>query len=174
MGPFDKAQEESVLLLENFVVEMLNRIRSMKNYLFGASNVAKLLNELNAAQREDAVNSLAYETEARLRDPVYGCVGLISILQHRLKQVRTDLYNAKKELATYIGTQAMLPILQPPSFIPQQHHPGNPSSSGVALPYNMSPTMMEIPTGGATHNGQMIIRETQQQQHHQHQIFEAH
>ncbi|KAJ6419933.1 hypothetical protein OIU84_029949 [Salix udensis] len=41
--------------------------------VFGASNVAKLLNELNAAQREDAVNSLAYEAEERLRDPVYGC-----------------------------------------------------------------------------------------------------
>lgn len=45
--------------------------------VFGASNVAKLLNELNATQREDAVNSLAYEAEYRLRDPVYGCVGLI-------------------------------------------------------------------------------------------------
>ncbi|KAM3757171.1 hypothetical protein ACB098_02G168200 [Castanea mollissima] len=144
--------------------------------VFGASNVAKLLNELNAAQREDAVNSLAYEAEARLRDPVYGCVGLISILQHRLKQVQTDLYNAKKELATYIGPQAMLPILQPPGFIPQQHHPANPSSSAVALPYNMSPAMMGIPTAGATHSGQMMIRETQQQQqqqHHQHHIFEA-
>ncbi|KOM26400.1 hypothetical protein LR48_Vigan267s000100 [Vigna angularis] len=33
--------------------------------VFGASNVAKLLNELNTAQREDAVKSLAYEAEAR-------------------------------------------------------------------------------------------------------------
>ncbi|KAI8535209.1 hypothetical protein RHMOL_Rhmol10G0155900 [Rhododendron molle] len=79
--------------------------------VFGASNVAKILSELAPAQREDAVNSLAYEADARLRDPVYGCVGLISILQHRLKQVQINLYNAKKELATYIGPQAMLPIL---------------------------------------------------------------
>ena len=33
---------------------------------------AKLLNELNTTQREDAVNSFAYEVEARLRDSVYG------------------------------------------------------------------------------------------------------
>ncbi|KAL4577396.1 hypothetical protein LXL04_013505 [Taraxacum kok-saghyz] len=79
--------------------------------VFGASNVAKLLNELNATQREDAVNSLAYEADARLRDPVYGCVGLISILQHRLRQVQVDLENAKRELANYIGPSAMLPIL---------------------------------------------------------------
>ncbi|TKY74344.1 LOB domain-containing protein 36 [Spatholobus suberectus] len=82
--------------------------------VFGASNVAKLLNELNAAQREDAVKSLAYEAEARLRDPVYGCVGLISILQHRLKQLQTELNHAKKELASYIGPHAMLPPPPPP------------------------------------------------------------
>lgn len=89
--------------------------------VFGASNVAKILSELAPAQREDAVNSLAYEADARLRDPVYGCVGLISILQHRLKQVQINLYNAKKELATYIGPQAMLPILNPQNYPqPQQ------------------------------------------------------
>ncbi|WOH05421.1 hypothetical protein DCAR_0624837 [Daucus carota subsp. sativus] len=76
--------------------------------VFGASNVAKLLNDLRPVQREDAVNSLAYEADARLRDPVYGCVGLISILQDQLKQVQGDLINAKKELANY-RTSAVLP-----------------------------------------------------------------
>ncbi|KAI3780607.1 hypothetical protein L2E82_10592 [Cichorium intybus] len=33
--------------------------------IFGASNVTKLLNDLLPHQREDAVNSLAYEAEAR-------------------------------------------------------------------------------------------------------------
>nr|XP_043632838.1 LOB domain-containing protein 36-like [Erigeron canadensis] len=79
--------------------------------VYGASNVAKLLNDLPPTKREDAVNSLAYEADARHRDPVYGCVGLISILQHRLKQVQMDLENAKRELANYIGPSATLPIL---------------------------------------------------------------
>lgn len=131
--------------------------------VFGASNVTKLLNELNASQREDAVNSLAYEAEYRLRDPVYGCVGLISILQHRLKQVQEDLLNAKKELATYIGPQAMLPILQPSGYI--QPHPNNPSSSTM-MPYNMQP--MGLPTGMQ----QLMIRDPQQQ--NQQQVIEAH
>lgn len=151
--------------------------------VFGASNVSKLLQELDARQREDAVNSLAYEAEARLRDPVYGCVGLISLLQHKLKQVQSDLFSAKKELATYIGPQAMLPILQPAGYMPQTQHPGNPSSSTV-LPYNMSP-MVGIPTGPAMRGGSLVIREPQaqhqhqhqqhqhQHQHHQHQLFEA-
>lgn len=69
--------------------------------VFGASNVTKLLNELQPSQREDAVNSLAYEADMRLRDPVYGCVGVISFLQHRLRQLQTDLSCAKSELSKY-------------------------------------------------------------------------
>lgn len=132
--------------------------------VFGASNVAKLLNELNAAQREDAVNSLAYEAEERLRDPVYGCVGLISILQHRLKQLQNDLYCAKKELANYIGPQAMLPMVMQPQ------HMGNPSSSTV-MQHGVMP-MMGIPSVG-----QMGMRAEahQLQNHHVHpqQLYEA-
>ncbi|GKD24805.1 LOB domain-containing protein 36-like protein [Tanacetum coccineum] len=71
--------------------------------VFGASNVAKILNELSTFHREDAVNSLAYEADARLGDPVYGCVGLISVIQHRLKQVQVDLHSVKQDLATYMG-----------------------------------------------------------------------
>ncbi|KAJ0817970.1 putative transcription factor AS2-LOB family [Helianthus annuus] len=92
--------------------------------VYGASNVSKLLNDLPATQREDAVNSLAYEADARLRDPVYGCVGLISILQRRLKQVQTDLENAKRELANYIGPSAVLPILHQ-GFIQNSVQPYN-------------------------------------------------
>ncbi|KAL6527083.1 Protein ASYMMETRIC LEAVES 2 [Orobanche gracilis] len=69
--------------------------------VFGASNVTKLLNELQPHQREDAVNSLAYEADMRLRDPVYGCVGVISLLQHQLRQLQMDLRCAKSELSKY-------------------------------------------------------------------------
>ncbi|EYU39759.1 hypothetical protein ABFS82_06G175700 [Erythranthe guttata] len=69
--------------------------------VFGASNVTKLLNELQPHQREDAVNSLAYEADMRLRDPVYGCVGVISLLQHQLRQLQMDLTCAKSELSKY-------------------------------------------------------------------------
>ncbi|CAM9001007.1 unnamed protein product [Rhodiola kirilowii] len=69
--------------------------------VFGAANVTKLLNELHPSQRDDAVNSLAYEAEARLRDPVYGCVGLISLLTRQLQQLQMDLSCAKSELSKY-------------------------------------------------------------------------
>lgn len=144
--------------------------------VFGASNVAKLLNELNTSQREDAVNSLAYEAEARLRDPIYGCVGLISILQHRLKQVHSEILAAKKELSTYIGPSAMLPILQQtpyPYMMYQQQGvsssmPIQYASSSAMVPYNMA-AMFGAQAGPSPHGGALVIRDPQQQQ----QMIEA-
>ncbi|XP_077210479.1 protein ASYMMETRIC LEAVES 2-like [Tasmannia lanceolata] len=80
--------------------------------VFGASNVTKLLRDLHPHQREDAVNSLAYEADMRLRDPVYGCVGVISLLQHQLRQVQMDLTFMKTELSRYqnIGLIGNAPI----------------------------------------------------------------
>ncbi|CAL5202891.1 unnamed protein product [Lathyrus oleraceus] len=91
--------------------------------VFGASNVAKLLNEVTESQREDTVSSLAYEAEARLRDPVYGCVGLISSLQNKLKSVQNELNDAKKNLASYIGPQAYLPSPPSPPLPPAMVNP---------------------------------------------------
>ncbi|XP_062213252.1 protein ASYMMETRIC LEAVES 2-like [Phragmites australis] len=88
--------------------------------VFGASNVSKILTELPQAQREDAINSLAYEADARLRDPVYGCVPYITVLQLRINQTRDELATARKELAGYIGPAAFAPFVA----APQYHHPG--------------------------------------------------
>uniref|UniRef100_A0ACD5THL4 Uncharacterized protein n=1 Tax=Avena sativa TaxID=4498 RepID=A0ACD5THL4_AVESA len=74
--------------------------------VFGASNVTKLLHELNPYQREDAVNSLAYEADMRLRDPVYGCVGVISVLQHQLRQLQQDLSRTRYELSKFQAAAA--------------------------------------------------------------------
>ncbi|CAJ1943791.1 unnamed protein product [Sphenostylis stenocarpa] len=72
--------------------------------IFGASNVTKLLNELLPHQREDAVNSLAYEAEARVRDPVYGCVGAISFLQRQVQRLQKELDAANADLLRYSYT----------------------------------------------------------------------
>ncbi|KAJ4960691.1 hypothetical protein NE237_020601 [Protea cynaroides] len=69
--------------------------------IFGASNVTKLLNELPPHQREDAVNSLAYEAEARMKDPVYGCVGAISVLQRQVQRLQKELDAANSDLIRY-------------------------------------------------------------------------
>ncbi|XP_058075845.1 LOB domain-containing protein 12-like [Magnolia sinica] len=66
--------------------------------VFGASNVSKMLQELPIHQRADAVSSLAYEASARLRDPVYGCVGAISYLQNQVSQLQMQLAVAQAEI----------------------------------------------------------------------------
>lgn len=53
--------------------------------VFGASNVSKLLLHIPVHKRLDAVVTLCYEAQARLRDPVYGCVAHIFALQQQVR-----------------------------------------------------------------------------------------
>ncbi|KAK4367431.1 hypothetical protein RND71_011223 [Anisodus tanguticus] len=73
--------------------------------IFGASNVSKLLNEIQPHQREDAVNSLAYEAEARMKDPVYGCVGAISVLQRQVIRLQKELDATNADLMRYANCE---------------------------------------------------------------------
>ncbi|XP_022149611.1 LOB domain-containing protein 4 [Momordica charantia] len=66
--------------------------------VFGASNVNKMLQELPEHQRSDAVSSMVYEANARMRDPVYGCVGAISSLQQQIDLLQTQLAIAQAEV----------------------------------------------------------------------------
>jgi len=56
--------------------------------VFGASNVSKLLLSIPVPKRLDAVITICYEAQSRLRDPIYGCVSHIFALQ---QQVTIDL-----------------------------------------------------------------------------------
>lgn len=95
--------------------------------VFGASNVVKLLQvtldpprwiccslklvggevtiegymsqELAERQRADAVSSLVYEANARIRDPVYGSAGIIFQLQKQVDELQLHLAQAQAELA---------------------------------------------------------------------------
>lgn len=127
--------------------------------VFGASNVAKLLNDLTPAQREDAVNSLAYEAEARLHDPVHGCVGYISLLQHRLLQLQRDLSAAKKELSTYIGRAAFGPFMPHNQFY----------ATAMAMPAGMG-----LGIGGQESAWTSTETPMYRDQQHHHQMVEAH
>ncbi|KAH8519915.1 hypothetical protein H0E87_001384 [Populus deltoides] len=54
--------------------------------------------EIPIHQRADAVGSLVYEANARVRDPVYGCVGAISYLQNQVSQLQMQLAVAQAEI----------------------------------------------------------------------------
>ncbi|GMI92027.1 PEACOCK 1 [Hibiscus trionum] len=79
--------------------------------VFGAKNVRKMLQEVPVAQRADAVSSLVYEANARVRDPVYGCVGAISYLQNQVSQLQMQLAVAHTQiLCIKMQQQSALPV----------------------------------------------------------------
>ncbi|KAG8477245.1 hypothetical protein CXB51_030000 [Gossypium anomalum] len=90
--------------------------------IFGASNVSKLINEVAPHQREDAVNSLAYEAEARLKDPVYGCVGAISILQRQVLRLQRELDAIHADLIRYATATCNCNEMPPPLGRTCFHH----------------------------------------------------
>lgn len=106
--------------------------------IFGASNVAKLLNELPPQQREEAVNSLSYEANARINDPVYGCVAYISVLQVKIKEVQDQLNLAKKELSTYAGSSSAYSPFHPPTLITPNRLSAATSGSYMTGPFGLS------------------------------------
>ncbi|KAK4579589.1 hypothetical protein RGQ29_029313 [Quercus rubra] len=84
--------------------------------VFGASNVSKMLQELPVHQRADAVSSLVYEANARVRDPVYGCVGAISFLQNQVSQLQMQLAVAQAEILCVQMQQE--PVMPTPQMDP--------------------------------------------------------
>ncbi|CAH9111876.1 unnamed protein product [Cuscuta europaea] len=92
--------------------------------VFGASNISKMLQELPAHQREDAVCSMVYEANARVRDPIYGCTGAISSLQQQLDTLRAQLAMAQAEIVHLRVRQVAVMSSSPPNS-------GSPSSFGV-------------------------------------------
>jgi hypothetical protein len=98
--------------------------------VFGAKNVSTILRDLPPHQRGDAVASLAYEADARLRDPVYaGCVSHITLLQCRASEVREEVASARRELAGYFGAAEFGPLVAAP---PRYHlHPAAAQYAGA-------------------------------------------
>lgn len=52
--------------------------------VFGASNVSKLLSDLPLPDRCEAAVTISYEAQARIQDPIYGCVSHIFALQQQV------------------------------------------------------------------------------------------
>ncbi|XP_004510942.1 LOB domain-containing protein 30-like [Cicer arietinum] len=81
--------------------------------VFGASNVSKLLQNVPVHKRLDAVITICYEAQARMRDPVYGCVAHIFTLQQQVVSLQAELSYLQGHIATY-------EVPQPPKTSPPQ------------------------------------------------------
>ncbi|XP_010508576.1 PREDICTED: LOB domain-containing protein 16-like [Camelina sativa] len=67
--------------------------------VFGASNVSKLLLNVPIRDRCEAVVTIAYEAQARLHDPVYGCVSHIFALQQQVAYLQAQVMQMKAQIA---------------------------------------------------------------------------
>ncbi|WOK94901.1 LOB domain-containing protein 29-like [Canna indica] len=67
--------------------------------VFGASNAAKLLMHLPVDDRSEAAVTISYEAQARLQDPIYGCVAHIFALQQQVVNLQTQLACLKARTA---------------------------------------------------------------------------
>ncbi|QHO46903.1 hypothetical protein HN51_016359 [Arachis hypogaea] len=66
--------------------------------VFGASNVSKLLLHIPVNRRHEAVVTISYEAQARLSDPVYGCVSTILALQQQVASLQGELSMVQNQL----------------------------------------------------------------------------
>ncbi|KAF8401853.1 hypothetical protein HHK36_012800 [Tetracentron sinense] len=105
--------------------------------VFGASNVSKLLLHVPVPDRCEAVVTIAYEAQARIRDPVYGCVAHIFALQQQVACLQAQLMQVKAQLAHNLVDSRYLENHLPgnigggPSHLnyPNYMHPISPQSS---------------------------------------------
>ncbi|XP_010524042.1 PREDICTED: LOB domain-containing protein 29-like [Tarenaya hassleriana] len=88
--------------------------------VFGASNASKLLSHLPTSDRCEAAITISYEAQARLQDPVYGCVSHIFALQQQVVNLQTQLAILKQQAA-----RSMINTPSPSSENPSCYY-GNP------------------------------------------------
>ncbi|KAF8053009.1 hypothetical protein N665_1476s0002 [Sinapis alba] len=67
--------------------------------VFGASNASKILSNLPTSDRCEAAITIAYEAQARLQDPIYGCVSHIFALQQQVVNLEAQLGILKQQAA---------------------------------------------------------------------------
>ncbi|MCD9644943.1 hypothetical protein HAX54_033489, partial [Datura stramonium] len=72
--------------------------------------------QLPATQRADAVSSLVYEANARMRDPIYGSAGVITNLQEQMTKLQEEVALAQAEISILQCQNANLM-----SLIPKEH-----------------------------------------------------
>ncbi|XP_057962089.1 LOB domain-containing protein 24-like [Malania oleifera] len=67
--------------------------------IYGASNVAKMLQLVPVNQRGQVAETLYFEAQCRIQDPVYGCVRTISLLHEHIKNAERELAKTQAEIA---------------------------------------------------------------------------
>lgn len=92
------------------------------------------IQEVPESQRSDAANSLVYEANVRLRDPVYGCMGAISALQQQVQVLEAELNILRAEIIKHSFRHTNGSNVVPTSHVPHVSHVHVGGVSVAALP----------------------------------------
>ncbi|KAH6790939.1 LOB domain-containing protein 24 [Perilla frutescens var. frutescens] len=79
--------------------------------IYGASNVAKILEDVPVKCRAQAAETLWYEAYCRIRDPVHGCAGMVSVLHQQLNIAEWQLATVKAAIKNELSN--VEPLLDP-------------------------------------------------------------
>ncbi|KAK7391121.1 hypothetical protein VNO78_19501 [Psophocarpus tetragonolobus] len=66
--------------------------------IYGGSNIGKMLQQIPPYVRAQAAESLYYEAQSRIQDPIYGCYGIISQLLQQIHIAETELVKIQAQI----------------------------------------------------------------------------
>ncbi|KAI4347501.1 hypothetical protein L6164_008311 [Bauhinia variegata] len=67
--------------------------------VYGGSNVGKMLQQIPIHVRAQAADTLYFEAQCRIQDPVYGCAGIISKLHQQIQNAESELAEIQTQIA---------------------------------------------------------------------------
>ncbi|KAI9198959.1 hypothetical protein LWI28_025077 [Acer negundo] len=116
----------------------------LKGFLQTDENLTRAL--LEASQqlpievRGEAADSLTFEAQCRIQNPVYGCVGLVHFLQQQIHIAESQVTKAQVEIAVF-NSQSHQPHeqLQLPLQLLQQFKPGSGFNNTINTTIQESP-----------------------------------
>nr|GMD70697.1 LOB domain-containing protein 24-like [Ipomoea batatas] len=79
--------------------------------IFGANNAGKMLKQVEEYKRGDVAESLYYEAQCRVEDPVYGCVGIVTLLQQEIYSFESQLAKIETQIQLLKAQGVAAPIL---------------------------------------------------------------
>ncbi|KAK1576024.1 hypothetical protein Q3G72_010210 [Acer saccharum] len=75
--------------------------------IFGASSVTKMLQEVPEHKRGDTANSLVFEANLRIADPVLGSMGAILTLQQQVQALQEEVFTTRNRIHNLQYREAM-------------------------------------------------------------------
>ncbi|KAK4737096.1 hypothetical protein R3W88_000793 [Solanum pinnatisectum] len=133
MADYSSCSTENRNLLTPRAACKFLRRRCLEDCLLKLNNKLYMwFQELPATQRADAVNSLVYEVNARMRDSIYGSAGVISHLHDQMTKLQAQVALAQAHISNLQSQNANLMTLIPKQHLLSDH----PFQDSTPLPYD--------------------------------------